>query len=366
MNEKELQSLVENYLAFENQENKNLIESFLLKNHEISYYKGRHLDCYLAHIDAFKIILDSLLEISKIDDIGSAIAKMKAFIKRDYFYGNLVVVINGWNIKERITLNEFTTLEPLDKNDEAFNLLLRNNVHYSNIFKIKKFIKICPITVDGFSEKRLSSEDFYELYSIANWLTLLGKGNPQAIGEFFELNDPFLREKNYPMMSHSSDLNIFHKNNVEITNEDHQKITEIYNLFLGLGKNIELRNRIEVALIKLNNAKGRNSLSGSILDITTALEVLLVYKVRSQKTYTFKTRGAWLIGKDDEERKFYFQMLNDLYEARSKVAHEGFLGTFDITDLRKKAIKFASEVIYWFARNKVDPDWDKVVLGEIK
>lgn len=82
------------------------------------------------------------------------------------------------------------------------------------------------------------------------------------------------------------------------------------------------------AMQKLKDAQGRNNDAERALDLGACLEILLMHDERIDNTeigYKLRTRAAWLVGSDPEERQRIYGLVKWAYDARSKVAHTGVL-----------------------------------------
>src|SRR6056297_1001839 len=85
------------------------------------------------------------------------------------------------------------------------------------------------------------------------------------------------------------------------------------------------------AIRRFGSAKAWSDASQAALDLGIATEMLLLGGERKSQelpdslSMHFRTRGAWLIGRDANQRKEAYGSLRDIYAARSQVAHAGKL-----------------------------------------
>lgn len=133
------------------------------------------------------------------------------------------------------------------------------------------------------------------------------------------------------------------------------------------ARNMEERKRYDRIMYRLGQAKRREDLSDKILDLGIVLEMLLLHGTssREQLSLTFRTRGAWLLGKTPAERAEILKILQRLYNLRSAVAHSGTLGKEKVPELQKEVVGFerlACEILRVLLITG-EPDWDKLVLG---
>ena len=107
-----------------------------------------------------------------------------------------------------------------------------------------------------------------------------------------------------------------------------------------------------------------------MLDLGIALEMLLLdeNKTAQQLSLMFKLRGSWLLGANAHERHQRWKLLEEIYNARSSVAHTGALHGSKPQQLQNSRerlpayLSLAEEV----ARKVVlggRPDWRNLILG---
>lgn len=85
---------------------------------------------------------------------------------------------------------------------------------------------------------------------------------------------------------------------------------------------------LDRAVRKLKDAQSRTSDDERSLDLGACLEILLMHGEKSDNTeigYKLRMRSAWLLGRDEADRRRIHDLVRDAYSARSKVAHEGVL-----------------------------------------
>lgn len=82
---------------------------------------------------------------------------------------------------------------------------------------------------------------------------------------------------------------------------------------------------LDRSLTRLSLAKRRPQFEDRVLDMCIALEMLLLQDSGSkeQLSMTFRLRGTWLLGGNQEERARNVQLFKNLYSYRSSVAHGG-------------------------------------------
>lgn len=107
-------------------------------------------------------------------------------------------------------------------------------------------------------------------------------------------------------------------------------VPDIIALYEGLMRhNDHTQKRLLRSLYRFCQAKTRASELDSCLDLGIALEMLLLSEDNGKKerpdqlTLTFRLHGAWVAGKDPEDRKELAERLSSIYSLRSQIAHSG-------------------------------------------
>lgn len=84
--------------------------------------------------------------------------------------------------------------------------------------------------------------------------------------------------------------------------------------------------RLQLILSRLSQAKRRFQVEDKMLDLGIALEMLLLDdNDKDQLALQFRLRGSWLIGQSSQDRIEKWNLLQEIYNARSSVAHTGTL-----------------------------------------
>ncbi|PHP19322.1 hypothetical protein CG471_12890 [Sphingobium sp. IP1] len=129
-------------------------------------------------------------------------------------------------------------------------------------------------------------------------------------------------------------------------------------------------NELDLAIGKLESSRRRLRLDERMVDLGTALEIVLMHGAEGSGEIINKvaTRAAWLIGESGEDRLATFKTARDLYSERSKAVHTGKLKTtkapaFPGDDSAyAKYDKLVADVIFAIAKRKSWPDWTRLVL----
>jgi hypothetical protein len=140
-------------------------------------------------------------------------------------------------------------------------------------------------------------------------------------------------------------------------------------LIIAFSK-LDLKEKIkfEHAVSRLSLAKRRKKIEDKILDLTIALEMVLLSGIKEQLGFTFRLRGSWLIGSDSATRKEIHDTLKNLYEYRSSVAHTGILEKNDPAKIKAIKKQFPEYIALAEAIIKKliiggTPDWNALLLG---
>ena len=125
--------------------------------------------------------------------------------------------------------------------------------------------------------------------------------------------------------------------------------------------------RINRALFRLSQAKRRQQIEDKIIDLCMALEIILLDDNTSseQLSLTFRMRGSWLIGDNNEQRMLIYTELKNLYRYRSQVVHNGALPKKDFKhsiEIINKCTLLAEKIIRKLIY-KPDINWESLVLG---
>lgn len=161
---------------------------------------------------------------------------------------------------------------------------------------------------------------------------------------------------------------VSHLQNTDLAAEAVENINELVSAYEGKGE--QETERIDLALHRMAQAKRRVQFEDKFLDLSIALEMLLLSDNRKadQLALTFRLRGSWLLGRNPQERKVLHRDLRDLYDCRSQVAHTGSLFQGKPTKRREAInrlddfIAIAERVVSKVVREGA-PDWTDLILG---
>jgi len=135
------------------------------------------------------------------------------------------------------------------------------------------------------------------------------------------------------------------------------------------SKNQSEKARLQLILGRWSQAKRRLQIEDQMLDVGIALEMLLLDdNEKDQLSLQFRLRGSWLIGQSSQDRLEKWNLLQEIYEARSSVAHTGTLhknNQLKIQKIRDALPKYfdLTEAILQKIIVVGTPVWRDLVLG---
>jgi Apea-like HEPN len=150
-------------------------------------------------------------------------------------------------------------------------------------------------------------------------------------------------------------------------------LSELFQKFDSLGSTPT--RRIESALHRLAQAKGRFDHGDACLDLGIALEMVLLntehenQELPGQLNLHFRLRGSWLIGKTKDERRSAYKTLGKIYSLRSKIAHNGYskelsgMPYAERQALLANHVSLAEKILQHLIMNGTPGDWADVTLG---
>lgn len=145
---------------------------------------------------------------------------------------------------------------------------------------------------------------------------------------------------------------------------------------------IDAKKRMRTPLARLNNARmqlDHRSLDAAAMDLGMAAEALLTYDRDNDAplSYLLRVRGTLLIGGSADERRRNYRILRDIYNLRSKVAHEGALAApltiqssaperrrhDELKSLLREGVSLCQSMLLRIIERGGFPKWDDLLLG---
>ena len=209
-------------------------------------------------------------------------------------------------------------------------------------------------------------DSFDDTEVIADLLCIVTESS-QDFGHQYICLDSWTRalDPSYSFGSFGSPPDKARRRETTLTGEDAEFFYELISLWRGLGSN----NRLDLALRRLvtcYSRAGRFAFEDRVLDTAIALEIMFELD-REEIGYKLKTRAAYLLGRNSEERVRIADKIQQFYGLRSRIAH-GSRGrnrrTESGEETSRRAFALARDTFTALLRRQGDAiDWDLLVLS---
>lgn len=240
-----------------------------------------------------------------------------------------ITPIWGIKTKEPIIINDRIRLVPINdlpdskQKDELLNFQ-NNDFFFGNIILSRPETAIV-------AKQKITRQDIKEQYKNIDYFTdkistALVAFFPCAIWEYsrwIQFDNP-----DFDTLSMKADkakpiIDILPKFTFskEITQNEYALIIDFLNKYLNLDEKV--RDKINIALVRLNNSLKRTNEGDRALELSIAFEVLLSEESTSEISYKVRVRGSRLIGGDINQRLKNFDILSNIYSIRSQMVHKG-------------------------------------------
>jgi hypothetical protein len=299
-----------------------------------------------------------------------------------------VRVINGIEVVKEVELIKGISLIPFENVPESWGknfinqqrLFIRKimspfvpmqyneNFVYASAALLRK-ISISPKSYKQGENSFSSTPDQEDLYDVCDCLTLIGPSAPVPVGFWGALEDWVPCSG---LLGSGLGYSTYYDMNIEKSyhykNGDYEIAKNIINQYFAL--NINIRNNLRTPLKRLNQSLRRINDIDKFIDLAIALEALLLHKIedKEQLSFTFSLRGAWLLGRNTKERKDNYDLLRDIYKARSMAVHSGKINEKKLKmspqDLFNKGVKTCVTIIKGVIVRGTFPDWNNLIFGE--
>ena len=125
---------------------------------------------------------------------------------------------------------------------------------------------------------------------------------------------------------------------------------------------------LRIPLDRLDRANGFRDLADTAIDLGIAFEALLLHDLnnseRGELSFRLSLRGAWLLGRDEIERRDVKRVLRDIYDLRSRAVHSGMVErTGKNWHTISRGRDLCRQLILRTIDAKANVDWNRLVLG---
>ncbi len=148
------------------------------------------------------------------------------------------------------------------------------------------------------------------------------------------------------------------------TQENLEHAREIHNL---RNARRESKPGLDTAVRRwIKSKSSESSFSDQLIDLRIALEALYLDNTEGELRFGLASHGAWHISQSTDERKQNFQTLLQTYKLASSAVHGGDVKTNDKNKtLLENAQTLCQKGIMKRLKEKVDPKWNELIMGDI-
>ncbi len=313
------------------------------------------------------------------NDPSEAIKWLLDLLSRNSETGIGVMVLSGISVKEPCQLTKDVMLLPISALPEssAKEWLLRPRdpaaipgLPWSLMTPPKAAVTvretITPLLHDNRKGDFPSQDDPFRLHSLLDEarlaLTVIGPSAPLDEAYWFQFDDSDLNEAASGGIT-TSGLDVLpwpFANEVELDLADAQAVVSRY-----LSLDGSIRNRLRIALGRLNQALRRRPSGDKAIDLCIALEAILVDGV-GENTYKVGLRAALLLPCAAADRILSRGLIGALYTVRSAVLHSGLVpkqvkvvsqGKKTLEEIMSHSTNVCADVVRSLITRGTFPDW---------
>lgn len=325
---------------------------------------------------SYSSVAYSLLMHSVRVGVDKALDDLALFIKKETFTCHQILLIGGIKIKDDIELHDGITIKPFDNNnkshldllpDDDFPIDARAYKQISAMIEkkfehVKEFVdaSVFESNQSVYQQKGFDIFKLDKLEDISLCLTLLGPSCTETLSSSIGTVDwvPGLEGK-LGMIPMSLSMLYYDP----LVRFDVEKFKEIYKKFKALRT--KSKDRLRLALGRLNMSLKRRNEVDTIIDITIALEILFSEnkEVDSSIRFALRLNAARYLRNDREKREKLAKFINQLYDLRSAGVHKGKLSIKTIEIDPKAIIKQAQNLVVEAIEKIILegwPDWKEI------
>ncbi|MFM0395216.1 hypothetical protein [Paraburkholderia phytofirmans] len=313
----------------------------------------------------------------------SAVDELYAFLSTDCNRSIEVALLRGIEVTETVELFNGVFIAPLDRVpsstlqsylatvSQQTGMTRHMAVEMTEFRKpgcaLFRVFEARPKFFDDLSDLPDLSSDEHRLIEILTaLLTLAGPCSPAIFKSYTELEDGQLMKEQTGWMWSVPQEETKVSSNIAVSVEQIRELVPIIYRFFELSATT--REALSIPLLRLNEAVRRQQSVSRAVDLGIALESLLLTD-SSNNTLFFSVRGAWLLGKDVEDRARIVKQLKRLYKYRSEAVHSGKLSVKKPSDVEliekelKDGLIFCATAIKRIIDHGDLPQWDSILIG---
>lgn len=313
---------------------------------------------------------------------------LQAFLSVDYTSGIEIVAVSGIKLSKEIELFDGIKLAPIEMIPSEIvrraikNRRLEQCSHGQSFFldpfnplfraeKLPQTALYCechwkPRFASDFNQLPNIESRSEPLNSILSLITLIGPSGPIAYLQWAELSEnmPFIDKVKG---CSSLQYDIISDTETILNDKDLEELQNLCRKYFGLNKKI--RNALSVPLARLNLAIRRKAVRDKAIELGIAFEALFLTdrSANDPISLLFRLRGAWLLGKNTEERHHIERLLNSIYTLRSEAVHTGdvpnYISQKSAESIIDEGIKLCSNAIRLIIYKGDFPHWNNLLIG---
>ena len=151
-----------------------------------------------------------------------------------------------------------------------------------------------------------------------------------------------------------------------LAKKDQFRLRKLFKTFSSIPKT-EVNKSLSIGIRRIRMANDRQLDEDKFIDLIIALEAMLLTKdENSELSYRLGQRAAFLLGKNFDEREYYFKIVKKAYKTRSQIVHGSILGGSDkqmIDDISDIARNIAYKLLLLQSQDKC-PDWERLIFDK--
>lgn len=236
--------------------------------------------------------------------------------------------------------------------------------------------KIEPFVFDPNVGQNFNNDEFVQIHEllldVTLVLTVVGPRVPISAAQWFTFDDPDLNQVSITSGARRSQSHEILPNYCEYPSLDSVEASDIVQAYLALPAGT--RNKVRVALKRLNQAQRRHNVGDRAVEISIALETLLGDNANTEMTHKIKVRSVRLLGGSNEFRQKNASIISKTYNIRSKLVHMGIADaassetvcgqTMSASDIINHAITMCADLTKIIIRRGSIPDWKDFDITE--